>query len=220
MIPSRILVSCCAFALLVGAAPAADVPAQPACWGHRAGYRSCYDPQERVGPIRRMWRALFRTPCPCPCPQPAPAAVGFPVAPAPAACPESPRVEIGRPVAPPPLPEAPPPSPPGPFTGSSRAPVAPPRSDLKFERMASREAREPVPVVRGARAESGTRVLLIHAERTTVRHRLLTDERGGLTADLAPGEWLVYSQNAEGALTFRGKVRADEGRPVRVDLAR
>ena len=39
-----------------------------------------------------------------------------------------------------------------------------------------------------------------------------------LTADLAPGVWLVYSQNAEGALTFRGKVKADEGQPVRVDL--
>lgn len=227
MTPKRALVLSCALALCAtGSLSAADTPADLAC--HRSGstsrYGSCYDPYEPVGPIRRMWRALFRAPCP-PCP-PRPAYIPVPVPVASAApCPPAdgfpaappPRVELGRP-GPAEPPPAPPPSPPGPFAGSSRAAPAPPPSPLRFERMASRATAGP-PVVRAA-APDKVRVLLINAERNSLRHRLVTDDTGGLTADIAAGEWLIYTQNDEGALTFRGKVRASEGRPTRVDLPR
>jgi len=221
----RALLPACALALATaGGLSAADTPAALACnrSGSTSRYGSCYDPYERVGPVRRMWRALFRAPCP-----PRPVLVPVPVAAAPVCGPAAgfpagppPNVEIGRPSsAVPGEPPAPPPSPPGPFAGSSRAaPPAASPAPLRFERMASRAA-APAVTVRAAAPER-VRVLLINAERTSLRHRFVTDDKGGVTADVAGGEWLIYTQNDEGALTFRGKVKASDGRPTRVDLPR
>jgi hypothetical protein len=216
----RALVMSCALALgAAGTASAGETPAELAC--NRCGTtarKSCYDPCEPVGPIRRLWRSLFRRPCPptvvaaplaVPPPPPAcaPAALGFPAAPAPRA-----DVSPGDSHLPPP-----PPSPAAPFTGSSRTAPPPARSDLRFERMASLA---PQPSVVRAKAPEPTRVLLISAQRSTERHRLMTDSQGGVTADLPGGEWLIFTQNEEGALTFRGSVKAVDGKPTRVNLSR
>lgn len=216
----------CAVVLGSGMASAAEVPGTLTCG--RCGpsrYSSCYDPCEPVGPIRRFFRRVFRVPCP----QPAPVMVGAPAmpvhvpapmsAPAPFAGVPSPPATLGAPEMgrdAPLAPLAPPPSPPTPFTESSRVPPTVPPSALRFERMASRTE----DYTARAAAPSRVRVLLVSVDRAGERQQFQADLHEGLNANLSAGDWLVYTQTAEGGLNYKGRVTARSGQPTRIDLGR
>jgi hypothetical protein len=211
----------CAFALGLAALPAwaAETPADLACCRkHTAGFRSCYDPCEPVGPIRRFFRAVFRVPCPPPAP---PVMVPVPIvraAPAPAcapsaimpALPPAPpgRIDIGRPTPVNPPLDVPPPTPPGPVSGFG---IRPPR-------LTPPTPPPPVRLDRLASLGPPQEVTLIHATNSALKRTTRTDRDGSLTRDLEPGLWLVYTRDRDGRLTFRTKVTAREGVATRVTL--
>ncbi|MGL4555780.1 MAG: hypothetical protein ACRC33_31820 [Gemmataceae bacterium] len=220
MIPPRDRLTLCALALGLACVPAraAEVEADLACCRKPfvAGYRSCYDPCEPVGPVRRLFRAVFRVPCPPPAPpMMVPVAVVRPTADcAPSAVLPSappPAVDLGRPVPVNPPLDVPPPTPPAPVSGFGRRPprLTPPTPPapvpVRYDRMASRGG-------------PGPEITLVHADRTALRVTATPDRDGSLTRDLEPGEWLVYTRGDDGRMTFRGKVTAREGVAVRVTL--
>jgi hypothetical protein len=218
MIPSRDRMIYCALALALTCLPAsaAETPADLVfCHKHK----SCYDPCEPVGPIRRFFRSVFRVPCP---PQPPPPMiVPVPVvraAPAPAcapstilpAAPPAPpaRVDIGRPVPVNPPLDVPPPTPPGPVSGFGTRPP----------RLTPPTPPPPVRLDRLASLTPGPEVTLVHATQRSLKLTTRTDRDGSLTRDLEPGVWLVYTRDSDGRLTFRTRVTAREGVPTRVTL--
>lgn len=203
----RLIVCALCLAFVVGTAPAAEVSAELASCRKPfvSGYRSCYDPCEPVGPIRRFFRAVFRVPCPPPAPPVmVPVAVVRPVQPI--LAPAAPPVEVGRPTPVNPPLDVPPPTPPTSSRGMSVIP---------------NQRTVPVPVRLDRLASLGTRgveVTLVHATRGNLRLTSITDRDGTLTRDLAPGDWLVYTREHDGRFTYRGKVAAREGVPTRVFL--
>src|SRR5262245_1710185 len=100
----------CAVVALGLAVPTArgDVPAAPACRTCRSATTSafaapttCCDPCERVGPVRRLLRRIFRPCCAPPAPRCAPPVVAVApppvVAPPPMTAPLPPSADLGRP---------------------------------------------------------------------------------------------------------------------------
>jgi hypothetical protein len=232
MFPIRNVLLACAFtsACFIGLVRAGETPGELAC--HRkpttVGFRSCYDPCEPVGPIRRFFRQVFRVPCPPPRPvmvpivaAPACPPATFNSAPLPGTLPAAPPVDVGRPVPVNPPLDVPPPSPPAPVSGfgnrQPQAPVAPPAPrPVPLDRLASRSG---TPVVRAAAPEEPTTtLLLVSMEKTGVRLNASVDARGQFTHEIPEGEWLVYSREADGRLTYRGKVASRMGVAVKSDL--
>lgn len=222
MFPARDQFFLCALGLALagGSLAAAEVPADLTCC--RKPFTSCYDPCERVGPIRTLFRRVFRRPCP-------PVAV-VPVVSAAPCCPPAapvvpaaPPVRFGRPIPVNPPIDVPPPTPPAPFTGSSgrpprlTPPTPPPPVPVRLDRLASGRGEE-VPIIRGAAPEERSDVTLIHATRRGERVRVTVGRDGLVSRTLEPGEWLVYTPDADGRLHFRGKVEAHEGRGTRLTL--
>jgi len=242
MIPLRDCLFACACTLaslgLVARASAGEVEGDLACYRKptTVGFRSCYDPCEPVGPIRRFFRAVFRVPCP-------PPRVVVPVAMLPAACPPAcppacgsatpalpstlpaapPPVDVGRPVPVNPPINVPPPTPPTPMSGfgvrPQPQPVAP-RSTLPtplptavpLDRLASRSGQ---PVVRGVSADTRP-ALLLHTTQQGVRISAKVDADGRVLGEVPEGEWLIYTTDT-GRYVYQGRIVSRLGVKVRAD---
>lgn len=208
------LLACAALAL--GLAPTArgDAPAELACRTGRAsvsGFAApgcCPDPCERVGPVRRLLRRIFRPCCTPPPPRVVAPAVAFPapvVAAPPLTAPPAPA-DLGRPFVPP-------------GAGSSArrdAPAPPP--PVRVDRIASARGVQATLVSRSSRPVPNAKVALIHAERANVRRQLEADADGRINAELEAGTWLVYSRDANGRYVYRGKLEVTGKDAVRARL--
>jgi hypothetical protein len=236
LFPLRVRALFCALLLALAAqpAPAAEVVATPVCGCCRK--KSCYDPCEPVGPVRRFFRRVFRRPCPPPPLVIAPAPVFVPPPPAPCPPPGVPPADLDRPIPAPPPPPAPaPPAPPAPVpaapfpsAGSSyrnepkvlTPPTPPPpiRLDRIAGRGASGQGVEGLVVSRTNAPAPRVHVTLIHLDRAQLHHRVEADGEGRFDLTLAAGTWLIYTRGADGRDVFQGKfeVRDQEVTRVRV----
>ncbi len=232
--PLRVFGLTCALAL--GAAPL-PARAQPLCGSCRPAYRApaCYCPCERVGPVRRVLRRVFRPCCPPPAPVCAVPVVAFPAAPVMAprvfvpAPPVvvSPPADLGRPIAP--VPETPAPPPPLPPASSSSLrrvppPLTPPLPPpaVRVERIAAAPAGADAllgqVVGAGNAPRAYVQLTLVHAERPGLRRAVTADAAGRFAVQMAPGAWRVYTHGQDGRAVLHGtvEVRAHQACKVTV----
>ena len=238
MIPFRDRFIACALAFLcfAGLASAGEVQGDLACCRKptTSGFRSCYDPCEPVGPIRRFFRSVFRVPCPPPRPVVVPVAVMRPNCPPgcppagiaapgtlPGTLPAAPPVDIGRPVpVNPPVNVPNPPSPtssfglrPQPQPVAPRAMTPTPRpAPVPLDRLASRSG---APIIRAVAPESRN-ATLVHTTQPGVRLSAKVDPNGRVVGDVPEGEWLVYTTDT-GKYVYVGKLVSRQGVTAKTD---
>jgi len=204
---------------LAGGARAGEVKAAPACCKRpvTASYyvgpnTCCYDPCcERVGPVRRLLRRIFR-PC-CAPPRVVAPVVAVTPPPPPVALPPSavPPADLGRPIAPPPGV--------GPVGREAPPPISPTAAPpVRADRIASRGGVQATVVSRSSKPVPNGKVALIHADKADLRHQLAADADGRITAQLEGGTWLVYTRDGDGRYVYRGKLTVREKETVRAKL--
>ena len=67
-------------------------------------------------------------------------------------------------------------------------------------------------------AQGTAEVTLVSARHPEQRQQIAADAEGRFTAQLAPGEWLIYTRNTAGQWIPQGRVEVREDRTVRVTI--